>query len=187
MFVSSQVKLLVVHHHFLLILPLNVLLGRCSVIVSRAGCLYDLRTEIWLARPECLSFILCSGLHCQYSSLLPTSAAFCMLASPTLHPPWRWNELKEQPRLSFFFFHAYALCTYGFLHTCSVLSFYFFILYWAALHPFVMSVFPHERDEGGVCVCVCKCRDGKTDWLNAIAMGWWSVSGSCHVSLYSSG
>lgn len=44
--VSSQVDLLLVHPHFLLIVPLYVLLGRCSVILSRAGCLYDLRTEI---------------------------------------------------------------------------------------------------------------------------------------------
>lgn len=45
-FVSSQVDSLLVHPHFLLIVPLYVLLGRCSVILSRAGCLYDPRTEI---------------------------------------------------------------------------------------------------------------------------------------------
>lgn len=56
MFVSSQVDLLLMHPYFLLIVPLYVLLGRCSVILSWAGCLYDPWTEIWLARPECLSF-----------------------------------------------------------------------------------------------------------------------------------
>lgn len=56
LFVSSQVELLLVQPYFLLIVPLYVLLGRCSVILSWAGCLYNPRTEIWLARPECLSF-----------------------------------------------------------------------------------------------------------------------------------
>lgn len=104
-FVSSQVD-------FLLLLtptssslcPLYVLLGRCSVILSRAGCLYDPRTEIWLARPECLSFfpftpslpprplLLCSGLHCHRSSLR---------LLPPLHPAQWWYKFKNSPAWHF--------------------------------------------------------------------------------------
>lgn len=92
MFVASQVDLLLVHPHFLLIVPLYVLLGRCSVILSRAGCLYDPRTEIWLARPECLSFfpfppslpLLRSSLSL-FSPPSPPPLLFCMPASPSLH------------------------------------------------------------------------------------------------------
>lgn len=79
MFVSSQVDLLLVHPDFLLIVPLHVLLGRCSVILSRAGCLYDPRTEIWLARPECLSFF-------PFIPSLLSSSSSAQVFTVTVHP-----------------------------------------------------------------------------------------------------
>lgn len=119
LFVSSQVDFLLLHPHFLFIVPLYVLLGRCSVILSRAGCLYDPRTEIWLARPECLSFfplplsspllllllLLCSGRHCHRSSLLPRLCCFfACLPHPFCSPPSKW--VQEQPLLTLLFFHV---------------------------------------------------------------------------------
>lgn len=114
MFVSSQVDLLLLHPHFLLIVPLYVLLGRCSVILSRAGCLYDPRTEIWLARPECLSFFPFPPLPFASSAQvftvtvhpsIPSSAAFCMPASPSA-PHSRMKQVQEQPQLTLLFFHV---------------------------------------------------------------------------------
>ncbi len=92
--------------HFLLIVPLYVLLGRCSVILSRAGCLYDPRTEIWLARPECLSYFpfppslpsLSSSAQVFTVTVhpsVPSSAAFCMPASPSVHPTQGWNKFSQ--------------------------------------------------------------------------------------------
>lgn len=113
MFVSSQVDLLLMHTHFLLIVPLYVLLGRCSVILSRAGCLYDPWTEIWLARPECLSFFrfppslpLSSSAQVFTVTAHPSvssSTAFCMPASPSLHPTQGWNKFKSSPDWHYFF------------------------------------------------------------------------------------
>lgn len=114
MFVSSQVDLLLMHPHFLLIVPLYVLLGRCSVILSWAGCLYDPWTEIWLARPECLSFFRFPPslfpspplLRSLLSPLIPLSSPpllFCMSASPSLLPTQGWNKFKSSPSWHYFF------------------------------------------------------------------------------------
>lgn len=86
--------------------PLYVLLGRCSVILSLAGCLYDPWTEIWLASPECLSFfpfpslspplLFCTGLHCHCSSLCPLLCCFsCMPASLSSSAPPLKDEISS--------------------------------------------------------------------------------------------
>lgn len=54
-------------------------IGRCSVILSWAGCLYDPRPEIWLARPECLSFFL-------FSPSLPISSLSPQVLAVSVHP-----------------------------------------------------------------------------------------------------
>lgn len=107
-FISSQVDLLLVHPHFLLIVPFYILLGRCSVILSPAGCLYDPRTEIWLARTECLSFfpfppslpLLRSSLSLFFPCLL--LCCFCMPASPFCSTRG-WNKLKSSSSWHYFF------------------------------------------------------------------------------------
>lgn len=114
MFVVSSLDLLLVHPHFLLIVPLYVLLRQCSVILSWAGCLYDPRTEIWLARPECLSFfapslsslLICSGLHRQCSTFIPPSPPTLLYAcqpQPPLHPTQGWNKFERSPSWHYFF------------------------------------------------------------------------------------
>lgn len=110
--VSPQVDLLLVLLHFLLIVPLYVLLGRCSVILSRAGCLYDPQTEIWLAGSECLSLFPFTSLpllpsapllRSSLSPLNPPSAAFLNEwmnygVSDSPHPRWVFLPSKNTHR-----------------------------------------------------------------------------------------
>lgn len=113
MFVSSQVDILLAHPHFLLIVPLYVLLGRCSVILSRAGCLYDPSTEIWLARLECLSFfslhsllsllLLSSGFHCHCSPHSSPLRLFACLPHPLWHCTSWWYKFSIKSRCLLFF------------------------------------------------------------------------------------
>lgn len=125
-FVSSQVDLLLMHSHFLLIVPLYVLLGRCSVILSRAGCLYNPRTEIWLARPECLSFFRLPPspplLRSSLSPFIPTvsssSYSFSTPSSACLPHPLRTSlgdEISSRAtsaELGFFFFFHVKPCVF---------------------------------------------------------------------------
>lgn len=59
------------------------------------------RVFIFLSLPSLSSSAQVSTVTAQ--PCVPTSAAFCMSASPSLHPTQRWNKFKSSPGSHYFF------------------------------------------------------------------------------------